>query len=252
MTRYNNLEFAIKRIMLKIAICDQDKNCRSQILGFCERFFDNKYIEYELKEYVSGKSLLVEDFPDILFLSVEVEPIDGLLIKEILYKMRADTRIVFLSNHLDKMSLAFGKNVYAFLLKPILYKQFNEYMALMINDAVEQSETVYCKHKHKIEKFFMREVKYIKSYGKYTKIFIHGKKEYRISDYSFGEWYLEMENKEFVCCHRGYLVNIFYIKSVGKDIELIDEVRIPIGEKKKEEFFEAYNNYIGRVKSGIR
>lgn len=234
--------------MLRIAICDNEKSGRSQILGFCKLFFNDKYIDYIVKEYASGESLLVEDFPDVLFLGTDVGRIDAFLIKEILYKLKTETRIAFVSKKLDQMQNAFGKNVYGFLQKPFSYKEFQGLMAMMVNDSLEQEQMVFCRYKHKIEKIFMREISYIKAYGKYTKLYIHAKKEYRLSDCSFGEWYLEMENREFLRCHRGYLVNMFYIKNVGRDIELLDEIRIPIGEKMREEFDKEYENYMRRVK----
>ena len=234
--------------MLNIAICDKEKSGRKQILSFCEMFFNDKYIDYVVKEYTSGESLLVEDFPDVLFLSMESGLIDGLLTKDILYKLHTETRIAFLSAKQDRLKEAFGKNVYGFLQKPISYKEFHWFMAMMVNDTLEENDVVYCKNKHKIEKIFMREVSYIKAHGKYTKLFLHRRQEYRLCDCSFGEWYLEMENREFLQCHRGYLVNLFYIKNVGRDIELLDEIRIPIGEKMREEFNIEYEVFVRSVR----
>jgi len=234
--------------MLNIAICDNEKSNRKQILGFCERFFNDKYIDYVIREYTSGESLLVEDFPDVLFLGLEMGLIDGLLVKDIFYKLRIETKIVFVSDRIDKMQYAFGKNVYGFLQNPFSYREFHVFMGRMVSDTLEQKEMVYCKNKHKIEKIYIREISYIKAYGRYTKLFLHAKQEYRLSDCSFGEWYLEMEDREFLCCHRGYLVNLFYIKNVGKDIELLDEIRIPIGERMREEFSRGYEVYMRRVK----
>jgi len=234
--------------MLNIAICDKEKSDRKQIFGFCEMYFSDKYIDYVIREYTSGESLLIEEFPDVLFLSMETGLIDGVLVKDIFYKLHTETRITFVSKKQDGIKYAFGKNVYAFLQKPFSYKEFHLFMDMMVNDVLEQKEVVYCKNKHKIERIFMREVTYIKACGKYTKLFLYGRKEYRLSDSSFGEWYLEMENRAFLRCHRSYLVNLFYIKNVGRDIELLDEVRIPIGEKMREEFNRSYEVYIRRVR----
>jgi len=235
--------------MITIAICDGEEGSRKQILGFCERFFEKKQIEFEITGYSSGKSLLVEDFPDVLFLNPELKYVDGILVKEILYKMHADTKIVFIANSLDRMKYAFGKNVYAFLKMPFFYEEFHACMQYVVNDILEEQEMVYCKYRKNFEKIFRHEISYIKAYGRYTKIFIRGKKEYRLSDSSFGEWYLEMENSSFSCCHRGYLVNLLHIKNVGKEIELLDEVKIPIGEKKRDDFYKEYDVYIRRFKN---
>ena len=174
---------------------------------------------------------------------------DGILVKEVLYKMHADTKIVFFSNKQEMMKFAFGKNVYAFLLTPLFYEEFHACMQYMVNDILEERDTIYCRYRKKFEKIFIREISYIKAYGKYTKIYIRGQKEYRLSDCSFGEWYLAMENSSFSCCHRGYLVNLLHIKNIGKEIELLDEVKIPIGEKKRQDFYKEYDIYIRRFES---
>lgn len=230
--------------MIKIAVCDCIKNDRDRIIRFCKTYLYDKKIEYEIKAYASGETLLVEVFPDVLFLDTDVRQIDGILIKEILYKMHAQTKIVFVSKDVKLISKAFGRNVYAFLEKPITYSVFRENMSVIWNDVLEEKNRIFCKKNHMIEQIYLYDVMYIKAYGRYTKLFLKGESEYRISDRSIGEWYLEMENREFLCCHRSYLVNVFYIECVAKEIELINGCKIPIGEKKREEFLADYKAYI--------
>lgn len=232
--------------MIRIAICDTSEYDRKLIMDFCNTYLANMFIRYQVQEYASGEALLAETFPDVLFLDTEIKNIDGILIKEILYKMRADTRIVFVSNELEKMSKAFGKNVYAFLPKPLRYVEFQRNMLSIIRDILEQKNIIFCKNQKVIEKIYLQDVLYIKAYGRYTKIFVNGEKSYKLSDKSFGEWYLDTEYTEFVSCHRSYLVNLFYIKTVKKEIELVNGEHIPIGEKKKEEFYNSYREYISR------
>ena len=233
--------------MIKIAICDASECNRKLISDFCNTYLAKMLIKYQVQEYASGEALLAESFPDVLFLDTEIKNIDGILIKEILYKMKADTRIIFVSNEKEKMSKAFGKNVYAFLPKPLRYVEFQKNMLSIISDISEQKNTIFCKNQTNIEKIYLRDVLYIKAYGRYTKIYINGEKSYKLSDKSFGEWYLDTEHTEFVSCHRSYLVNLFYVKSVKKEVELVNGEFIPIGEKKKEEFYDSYREYIRRV-----
>ena len=234
--------------MLNIGICDTKKSCRKKIVRFCEMFFNDKYGDYVVKEYTSGESLLVEDFPDLLFLDVELERIDGLLIKEILYKLRVQTKLIYVSDRMDKMQLAFGKNVYGYLEKQFSYNEFQIYMEQIVNDILDEREVVYCKNNHRIEKIYLRDISHIKAYGRYTLLFIHRKKEYRLCDIPFGECYLELENKSFARCHRSYLVNLFYIKRIAKEIELIGEIKIPVSREMMAEF---KHNYEGYMRSGI-
>lgn len=250
---YNIQEFAKEEIMMKIAVCDSSQYDREKILNFCKKFFCDKPINYELREYSSGESLLVEDFPDVLFLDTEIREIDGLMVKDILYKMKADTKIHFISNKVEKMQEAFGRNVYAFSTKPVSYEAFYKNMVMMVEDVYEQRNFIYCKVKNEIVKVLYKDIFYIQACGRYTKIFQRDAEKFWLCDKSIGEWYLEVDNTELLSCHRSYLVNVFCIKAIDKDIELINGSHIPLSLARKKEFYDTYNAYIrSNVKNGNR
>jgi len=117
----------------------------------------------------------------------------------------------------------------------------------MLNDINEKKGRVFCKNGNQIEKVFLKDVLYIQAYGRYTKLFTCDKEQYLLCDKSFGEWYLEMENTEFLCCHRSYLVNMFYINAVSKEVELINGCKIPIGKSKRKEFWILYKSHMRRI-----
>lgn len=237
--------------MITIAICDTEELDRKRVAGFCEAYLKYKIVEYEIKEYASGESLLVEVFPDVLFLDTKINKIDGLLIKEILYKMRAKTKIVFISQETEKMKYAFGKNVYGFIDEPMEWAIFEDKMEVMINDIIEETYTVFCKKGKEIRKILLQDVVCVKAYGKYTKLFVRGEEGYHLSDKSFTDWDLEMENLEFLRCHRSYLVNMLYINQIRAEIELMNGMRVPIARDRRDEFFKSYRKYIRSSENGI-
>lgn len=241
---YNILEFAIKKEMLNIAICDCVKKDREQIADFCRDYLEDKFIKYEIKEYASGESFLVEDFPDVLFMNTKIKSVDGIIVKEVLYKMHANTKIVFVSKERNRVFDAFGKNVYGFIEKPISYKCFVEKMEGLIHDITEEKNCIFCRQNKEIKKIFLHEIVCMKAYGRYTKIYLYSSQGYFLSDKCFGEWYLEMENREFLCSHRSYLVNVFYIKQIKAEIELINGMKVPLASERRQEFFDAYEAYI--------
>lgn len=236
--------------MIRIAICDFIAEDRKCVADFCKDYFKDKNIEYEIKEYASGESLLVEIFPDVLFLNINVKRVDGILIKEILYKLRAETKIIFIAQESSRLTDAFGKNVYGFIEKPILRKLLREKLQDVVSDILDEKNSVFCKRANEIKKILFRDIIFIQAYGRYTKLFVRGEEEYHLSDKSFRDWYLEMENKEFLCCHRSYLVNSFYIDQIKKEIELMNGMKIPIARERRGEFFDSYQRYIRRGENG--
>ncbi len=150
--------------MLQIAICDTIEYNRKRISLFCEKFFADKFINYEIQEYASGESLLLQDFPDVLFLEIEMKQIDGILVKEILHKLNAATKIVYVSNKLEKIQEAFGKNVYAFLEKTVEYEIFSNYMKVLLRDIETERDRIFCKQHNEIQKIFYRDIMYIQAH----------------------------------------------------------------------------------------
>lgn len=248
---YNIHEYAIKKKMITIAICDSKEQDRKHVAGFCEDYLKNKIASYEIKEYASGESLLAEVFPDVLFLNTNIKRIDGILVKDILYKLQAETKIIFISREQKRMADAFGRNVYGFLKKPIQQGALSERLQNMINDIIDEENSMFCKRQKEVRKVLFRDIVCIKAYGRYTKLFVRGEEEYQLSDKSFCDWYLEMEEREFICCHRSYLVNLYYIEDIDVEISLINGMRIPIARDRRNEFFESYRRYIRSRKNGI-
>lgn len=249
---YNIHEFAIKKKMITIAICDSKEQDRKHVAGFCEDYLKNKIASYEIKEYASGESLLAEVFPDVLFLNTNIKKIDGILVKDILYKLQAETKIIFISREQNRMADAFGRNVYGFLKKPIQQRALAERLQNMINDIIDEKNSMFCKREKEVRKILFRDIVCIKAYGRYTKLFVRGDEEYHLSDKSFCDWYLEMEEREFICCHRSYLVNLYYIEDIDVEISLINGMRIPIARERRDEFFESYRRYIKSRKMELK
>lgn len=249
---YNIHEFAIKKKMITIAICDSKEQDRKHVAGFCEDYLKNKIASYEIKEYASGESLLAEVFPDVLFLNTNIKKIDGILVKDILYKLQAETKIIFISREQNRMAEAFGRNVYGFLKKPIQQRALAERLQNMINDIIDEKNSMFCKREKEVRKILFRDIVCIKAYGRYTKLFVRGDEEYHLSDKSFCDWYLEMEEREFICCHRSYLVNLYYIENIDVEIALVNGMRIPIARDRRDEFFESYKRYIMSRKTELK
>ena len=83
--------------MLKIGICDDDSEIRSELHSFCERFFGEG--QCEISHYGAGEEFLEKGCggarPDILLLDIEMEGMDGIQVKNILQRQKEKIRILF-------------------------------------------------------------------------------------------------------------------------------------------------------------
>lgn len=236
--------------MIKIGICNSQKSDRAVIKKYCERYFSQHFFEYELQEFTSGESFLESDFPDILFLEFALKAMSGLFVKEILEMKRADSRIVFVSSTKEDMEKAFGRNVYGFLLKPLRFESIAEMLTQIVVDVEEEKNAIFCKTAKEFVKIYPRDIMYVKSYGRYTKIYMRGDNAYKLSDKCIGDWCGETKLSDFASCHRCYVINLNYVKQVSGDVELVNGEKIPISKSTREHFRKSFEEFIWRNSYG--
>jgi len=235
-------------IMIRVAICHEKKFIRTLLHGYCRDYFYVRGIISEIKEYISGEAMLVEKFPDVLFLGIRTGQIDGILIKEILYKLHAHTRIVFVEEEHLRLFETLGKNVYGYIREPIRFSLLREKLTEMVYDYFEEINVFYCKQGTSIEKISLMEILYVESYGRYTKIYVRGRTEYLLCERCMGDWVVEQEEGLFLWCHRRFLVNLLHIYQFqGAWIELEQGITIPFSRRRRKECYDTYQHFIGRI-----
>lgn len=232
--------------MIRIAICDDERDSRERISEYCNRYAGEREIAVECKEYFSGKELLVGSEADLLLLDVEMEGMDGIAVKNFLQKKKLDTKILFVSSHDEVISEAFGRHVYGFLKKPLDYEQFEKKMDIVVKEVKEEWGYILTGFSGEVRKIFVKNILYVQAEGKYTKIFLRNHDNYIFSDKSLGTWKKELGQSDFGQCHRSYLVNYFNIKNLQDAVWLVNGTQIPMSRRMEKEFRENYKKYIWR------
>ena len=229
--------------MIKIGICDDDKNAREQLGERVEKYFADKGVEYQIEEYDSGKAF-IEQFEqmDILLLDIEMEEMDGIQLKD---ELRRDEniRILFVTSHVEGMPEAFGKNVYGFLEKPVEEEKFLKYMKRMVEDILEKEKTVIrCINVEIVVD--TQDILYFKAEKKYSCLKM--KESENFCDTGLKELEEELKQKSFFRCHKSYLVNLRNIAKIEDSIQMITGEKIPVARGKKQELKAVYRDYILR------
>lgn len=233
--------------MLRIAICDDKKDCRTIIARYCENYCLERKQEFVYYEYDTGEQFLETDKEtDIVFLDIEMQGMDGLQVKDILCGRGGELRIIFVSGHEEAIPDAFGRRVYGFLRKPFSYEAFAKKLDVALADFVEQEIYIACKNRGNVCRIEVSRILFIQADGKYTKIFLWGTDEYVFSDQSIGSWKQELCDNDFGMCHRSYLVHFPYIKNICQEILVADGSRIPVSRRMEREFRDAYRQYVWR------
>ena len=233
--------------MIYVGICDEEVWCREQLISFCQRYFDQRFA-YEIREYVSGEEVLTGKLPDILFLDIEMDGLDGLEVKELLEEKGKRTKIIFATSHGELALEGYGRDVLGFLTKPMEYEKFKKKMDLAIRDLQEKNYYIVVEGvKKSRRKVFLADIRYLKSAGRYVYFFVKDVDQPLLDDRGLIFWQRELEDKGFALTKKGYLVNLSQIEELRTDeVRLVSGERIPLSRRIRDSFRTTYTDYLFR------
>lgn len=235
--------------MLKIAICDDEEIYRNNTEKECRRFFesmDKQVYPVELAGiscFSSGEEIIAsgEEY-DILFLDIEMPKQDGISVKEYFEKNRKQTRIIFLTSHVERAIDAFGKNVVRFLVKPLKIIDFQRTMETVLSDIC--GPVLEIEDNGEIVLIEVRQIKYIEAQDKYTMVAME--EENRLLRKTMKFWEENLSKQEFCRVHKSYLVNLEFFERDKDEVVLDKGKRVKMSRKNKEEILEQYKRYLRR------
>ena len=235
--------------MVKIAICDDEKNIRAYLSALVKK----QGMECEITEYAAAEDYFADGAEhDILFLDIELEgpgqDMDGMKMARQIRGME-DTKqpiIIFVTGYEKYVYDAFDVGAFQYLLKPVDEQKFAE----VFRRAAEQAAAYTGQDKKALmiqyggtgKTIPLRDIYYMESQN--HKIAVHmkdGVLEYyaRMSD-------LEEELQgQFCRVHKGYLINLSYVDEYNKtEVTLTNGDKLLISKYKYEDFVKAYLRFM--------
>ena len=235
--------------MVKIAICDDEKNIRAYLSALVKK----QGMECEITEYATAGDYFADGVEhDILFLDIELEgpgqDMDGMRMARQIRGME-DTKqpiIIFITGYEKYVYDAFDVEAFQYLLKPVDEQKF----AGVFRRAAEQAAAYTGQDKKALmiqyggtgKTITLRDIYYMESQN--HKIAVHmkdGVLEYyaRMSD-------LEEELQgQFCRVHKGYLINLSYVDEYNKtEVTLTNGDKLLISKYKYEDFVKAYLRFM--------
>lgn len=203
--------------LLKIAICDDEKNALKQQYKIIKEILEEKNINFIIEVFESPVELLEgTTIYDILMLDIQMDDIDGIEAAKQIKKKNKDSIIIFVTNYDTYLDDAFDVHAFRFWRKPLDRHR----LACGIDAALTELEKnrrfiIATKGLNKV-KIMTQSIIYVYVVAK--KVFVVTTKgEFAVSD-SF-ESILGQLNKraDFFEPHRGYCVNFEYINNYDKD-----------------------------------
>lgn len=216
--------------MIKLAICDDERQVQNVLLQSCVAWLDSNNMKHDIHCFSSGEELLAsnEEFHGY-FLDMRMDGVSGLTISEFLSDTREDYIVFFVSGYDEYMEFSFGKNVYGYLIKPIVGWKFNRAMEKLSEYYKSHFEAQYiCLSDDK--EILVSEIMFIESEDVYTEIHMSTGEIY-IERLSLGDWEHLMRKYMFCRVQKSLILNVDYVNeiSAGK-VLLRNGLEIPVGK----------------------
>lgn len=226
---------------MKIAVCDDEKEIRSCIAEKIRLF----YADAEIIQFPNGSSLLA--YPgqiDILFLDIQMKPIDGMEAARRLRKAGNHTTIIFVTAIEDCVFQAFDVGAFHYLIKPFEAGKFFEVLQKAVKERKEihlrktnETPSIVIKQGSMTQKIYLCEIVYAEVYNR--KIIIHKKTE----DVEYYGKLTDLEKQAgegFFRTHRAYLVNLDYILRYNAETVWLEKGQALIAKKNYPAFVKRY------------
>ncbi len=223
---------------MRIAICDDEEPQRLLLKKYLEEWARQNRVILETGQFVSGESFLFawEDDRnyDLLILDIELGKLSGMELAAAIRKTDEEIPILFVTGYDKYMPQGFEVAALHYLLKPVDPEKLYEVL-----------DRLRAKRKREDKLFFQTErgpvslppskIWYIEARA--HQCVLYTEEEEYILRVSISETARQLDgHREFVRCHRSYLVNLRHVCAIVKpDLFLDDKRRIPVSRGAEKE-----------------
>ena len=228
----------------QVAICDDEKSELEDIVQNVKDYDVQGY--FDIETYADGNVLLSElqmqkKTFDLLLLDIEM-PSNGFQLAKTLICMEKHPLVIFVTKRNEYAVQGYGI-AFRYLVKPLDKSLF--YAAM--DAAVHELESTHFTFEYEgaVLSLETADIYYLESHG--HKVFIHCKERDFILRMSISEAIEQLPRSRFAAPHKSYLVNMEHIVcATGSTVVLSSGNQVPISRRKRQEFNQRFNAYLGR------
>ena len=208
--------------MLKIAICDDEKEFRDLAEGMLNQYMEDKAVSFQADVFDISSELVdmteKGTIYDIYLLDIYMPGITGMSIATELRSRGVKSPIIFLTSSADHALQAFGVDAIHYLLKPYTKDSFYVGMDKAMQSIIShKDDSIVLKVDNEYRGISVSQIIYCEAEDKYQRIYLE-KAERMLIRISGTELYKLLS--EFDCfyhCGRAHIVNLNHISRVTQD-----------------------------------
>ncbi|WP_294476133.1 LytTR family DNA-binding domain-containing protein [Ruminococcus flavefaciens] len=226
--------------MIRAAICDDDNSQISALKAMLTEW--NEHII--ITEYTSAEQFLFSypDTPcDLLLLDIEMGDMNGM---ELAHKLRRKgdmLPIIFITGYSEFMQDGYDVEALHYLLKPVNKEKLFAVLDRYASRHSADSRVIFSSGDESVC-INADDIMYLEAFGKKTQITLRGGKEIECTCGLSAA--AEKLGENFVSCHRSYVVNLGFVRSISKtDVTLDNGRKIPLSRRQYDTVNKAFIGY---------
>lgn len=235
----------IRDVQLHIAVCDDEREDLRQITDMIRSIMAEERVDCALSGFESSSALhtAIQGGAQfhILLLDVMMEGLDGMALASALREQGDDTAIIFISSNRDMALQGYEVSAVRYLAKPVRQS--------LLREALLYCCKMYCWKKEILlptakgqSRIPLSDIFYIEAMRRVTRLVLENRTEevaLKFSDLS-----ALLPERQFILCHRSYLVNLKYIAYVrSREVELTNGEVLPVSKYRLEDLKKRFVDY---------
>lgn len=208
--------------MLKIAICDDEKEFRDAAERMLKLYMEDKGVSYQADSFGVPSDLVdmteKGTIYDIYLLDIYMPGITGMSIATELRSRNVKSPVIFLTSSTDHALEAFGVDATHYLLKP--YTKDNFYVGMdkaMQSITSHKDDSIVLKVDNEYRSISISKILYCEAEDKYQRLYLE-KGERLLVRITGTELYKQLSEFEcFYRCGRAHIVNLNHISKVSQN-----------------------------------
>lgn len=234
--------------MIRIAVCDDEKQISDAVGKMASDFFRGKNMETDILQFSGGKELLAyKGAIDILFLDIRMKEPDGMETARRLRRRGFKGFLIFITVLKEMVFQSFEVSAYDYLVKPVDKRDFErtmERLFLSVRNAEEAGLLVQKGYETSIIPF--GDIVFCEIIDR--KIYLHLASSQVVDFYERMEILEKKLDRRFFRCHRSFLINLNYLKSYKNGTAYMEGGKeIPVSRLRSREFSRIILEYMKTI-----
>lgn len=237
--------------MLKIFVCDDEKEITGQIHKYITGYFINNPGEYMVTVFNSGIELfraVKKDRADVIFLDIDLKDSNGIQIAKAIRQFDKQVKIIFITSYKNYKGAAFSVRAFGYVDKPVTGEQIFEQLADAEKYIQDEKKSVKFKFDttEGLININLSEIFFFVNENRKIKIVTLSKNYYMRDKISVLA--KQLADFNFQSPHASFLVNLDYVTDIKNyTVYMAANLEIPLSQRKSVEFREAVDRYLAQT-----